>query len=1035
MATATPSVRLVRPSGRPAIAWREDQDADAVVAHTKGRLRVLGGPGSGKTSVLARAAAARMNAGASADEVLLLTFTRRGAAALRDAVVAETQVALRQVPVRSFESYAWAVLDRAWRRRDDWSAPRLITGPEQDAIVRDLLAGALDGEGATSWPDELRAALPTRGFAQEVRDALMRCAERGVSATQLRAWAEQHDRPVWESLGSFLTEYAGVTGMRLEDSYDPAELVRAVVDLWRQDPDELHRERQRLSYLYVDEAQELDPAKRELLELLAGGTAATVLAGDPDQSVFGFRGADRRSLLDFPADQEITLSTGYRATPALAAAMQTAAGLLGAAYPERTPLEPDSLRPVVVLASPSQPREAADVAGVLRERHLVDGVPWSQMCVIVRSVAASMPVIRRAFAAAGVPLDTGVDEPAVGQSTAVQSLLEIVRLSQETEADAARIEDVLRSPYFRLDALMMRRLRKKLRTVEFETGGGRTSARLLVEVVAGRLAVPPGPETSGLRELARILGVLRDIAAAGADGEELLATAWRETGAEGRWRSEALLGGVRGTDADQRLDSVIAAFDIASSLSSRLREASFDTIASEIEQQELPADRLSRGASATETVQVLSANNAKGREWEIVAVMGVQEGSWPNLVARNTLLHTEDLVDLAVGIDISVIDRRSLLMADERRLFYVALSRARRQVIVSSVDGVGERPSRFYVELCERLGYQPNEHRVERVAQRTLSMVDHVATLRACLLDEDAAEVDKQAATTALQLLAEAGVRGAAPSDWYALREVSTPDPVIGLDQLVLISPSAATTFVQCGLRWFLSRLGSMHRSINAELGTAVHAAFEKVGDPSGATQAELFNRMNDVLQERWRGLEFDSPWEERSWRSKARAMLERLAQWLENREMTWVGNEVGFDVVIGRARVRGKVDRLERDPVTGRLYTIDLKTGSVTVDGIEPKRNPQLGIYQLAAEHGGYELGAGSAGAALVGVKDGKSAKERAQPPVSEDAEPGWAEDLLTDLVAGMSAATFPARAGAGCRTCDFVPVCPAVRVAEDDE
>lgn len=1033
MPTPQPSVRLVRPAIPPLAAWRPDAEADAVIAHTRGRLRVLGGPGTGKTSVLARAAAARLNAGAGADEVLLLTFTRRGAATLRDAVVAETRVALRQVPVRSFESYAWAVLDRAGRRRPDWSAPRLITGPEQDAIIRELLAGSLEGTGATTWPDELRAALPTRGFAQEVRDALMRCAERGVSAEQLRGWAVRYDRPVWNALGSFLTEYSGVTAMRLDDSYDPSELVRAVVDLWREDPDELYREQSRLRFLYVDEAQELDPAKRELLELLADGVQSTVLSGDPDQSVFGFRGADRRSLQDFPADHEITLRTGYRATPAVAGVVQKWSALLGATYPSGTTLAEDTLRPLVVLSSASQSREAADVAAVLRERHLVDGVPWHEMCVVVRSVAASMPVIRRAFAAAGVPLEAGVDEQAVGSSSAVRSLIDIVRLSQQAEPDAATVEDVLRSPYFRVDALMMRRLRKSLRTAELASGGGRPSARLLVEAAAGRLQIGRDEATARLRDLVRILDVLRDLGAQGAGGEQLLATAWTQSGAETRWRDEALLGGVRGSDADQRLDSVIAAFDIASSLSSRLREASFETIAQEIERQELPADRLSRGAATGQTVSVLSANNAKGRQWEVVAMMGVQDGAWPNLVARNTLLHTEDLADLAVGIDYAHLDRRALLLQDERRLFYVALSRARRQIVVSAVEGLGERPSRFYTELCERLEVEPNQDRVQRPVRRSLSMLDHIAMLRSCLVDENAAQQDKEAAAVALRRLADAGVAGAAPADWYALRDPSCDAPIVPAEQLVRISPSAATTFVECGLRWFLQRLGSMPRSINADFGTVVHAAFEAIGDTRGRSEAELFNTMNAVVEQRWRELEFDAPWDERRWRDAARAMITRIAGWLAGRDLEWVGNEVEFDIIIDRARLRGKVDRLERDPQTGKLYTIDLKTGSVPSRN-EVGRNPQLAMYQVAAEHGAYPVGQGSAGAALLGVKTGAKASHLAQPPVSQDTEPEWADELLGTLVDGMSSAVFPARTG-NCRTCRFVALCPAVRVVGEDD
>ncbi|WP_153504973.1 ATP-dependent helicase [Cumulibacter manganitolerans] len=1028
-----PSVRLVRPSRTAATAWLPDAEQQRVIAHTDGPLRVVGGPGTGATSVLARAAAARLNAGALADEVLLLTFSRRGAAGLRDAVVAETTVALREVPVRSFESYAWAVLDRARRRHSEWSAPRLITGPEQDAIIRDLLAGALSGVGATRWPDDLRAALPTRGFAQELRDALMRCAQRGISAADIREWAARFDRPVWDSLASFLSEYSGVTAMRLDDSYDPAELVRAVVDLWKREPAELRREHQRLRHLYVDEAAELDPAKLEMIELLAGGLRSVVISGDPHQAVFGFRGADRRGLMEFAPESVCTLRTGYRATPGVAGVVGAWGEVIGAPRPERSARDADDdLTPLVALQSSSPAREAADVAAVLRERHLLDRVPWSEMCVVVRSVAAAMPVIRRAFSAAGVPLDAGIDEQAVGRAAAVRSLLELVRLSRASRADAADVEEVLRSPYFRLDALRIRRLRKALRAAELREGGGRSSSALLAAAIAGGLAIPGGDATAGLRELVRIVRLLRSLEEGGATGEELLHAAWRETGAEARWRSEALLGGARGADADQRLDAVIAAFDIASALSSRLREASFETIAMEIERQELPADRLSRGERIGETVRVLSANNAKGRQWQIVAVMGVQDGAWPNLVPRNTILRTEDLADLASGLDVPTIDRRAALLQEERRLFYVALARASRQVVLSAVDGGGERPSRFFVELCERVGVEPGVHRAERAVRRQLSLLDHVATLRTCLLDAAAPETDRAAAARALRTLAEAGVEGAAPEDWYALRQPSSDDPIVADGTPVAVSPSAATAFGDCPLRWFLGRVGESRGTANAAVGTLVHQAFEAIGDVAGRSHAELYRTMRAVVDAGWGDLEIESPWDDRRWRRTVDGLIDRLAGWLVQNPREWVANEQPFDVAVGNAIIRGTVDRLERDPDTGGLFTVDLKTGSTISD---VARNPQLGLYQLAVEAGGFGAPERSAGAALLFVKNKKKASESRQPALSADDEPQWAAELTTRLAEGMSASSFAAQPGAVCRTCEFEALCPAVRVIGEED
>lgn len=1028
-----PPVRLVRPARSVRREWLPDAEAERAIEHRRGRLRVVGGPGSGKTSMLARAAAARLNEGAEAGEVLLLTFSRRSAAALRDALVAETTVALREVPVRSFESYAWGVLDRAGRRQAEWSAPRLITGPEQDAIIRDLLHGALEGEGRTTWPDDLRAALPTRGFAGELRDALMRCAQHGISAGQLRRWADEHDRPVWRSLSSFLTEYSGVTGMRLEDSYDPAELVRAVVDLWRGDPDELLREHRRLGYLYVDEAEELDPAKRELVELLAEGVPSVVLAGDVNQSVFGFRGADRRALADFAPESTVSLSTGYRSSPGVVQAVGSWSATWGAVLPQCV-LAQDEMEPLVAVRAASGYREAAEVAALLRERHLVDGVPWSEMCVISRSAAAILPAVKRAFAAAGVPLDLGSDEPPVGQSAAVRSLVDLVRLARTDEPSAATVEELLRSPYFRHDALTLRRMRRALRAAETAAGGGRSSTRVLAEIVAGRADLPEDADLAGLRELTRILARLRADDAAGASGEELLHAAWRETGAQERWRVEALSGGRRGADADQRLDAVIAAFAVAASLSSRLREADFETIAKEIEEQELPADRLGRAARAAERVSVLSANNAKGRQWEVVAVVGVQDGGWPNLVPRNTILRTEELADLASGLDGVVLDRRAQLLQEERRLFYVALTRARRQVILSAVEGPGERPSRFYDEVCEHAGVAPGQARQTARVDRSLSMIDHLAQLRACLVDPDSGPADRAAAAQSLRMLAEAGVPGAAPADWYAVRKVSTDEPIGAEDVPVRISPSAAATFQTCQLQWFLGRVGSRPQTINATVGTLVHAAFEAVGETRGRTHAELVLTMRAVIDDGWAALDIQSPWEDRRWRAIVEQMIERMADWLLGRDTEWVGNEREFDVVIGRARIRGSVDRLERDRLTGELYTIDLKTGSTAPSHKDALRHPQLGLYQLAAEHGAFGPQTRSGGAELFFPRVGNSGG-RTQPALSRDEDPQWAHALAGELAEGMAAGSFTAQPSSACRNCDFRSVCPAIRSVGEDE
>src|SRR5690606_6555853 len=148
--------------------------------------------------------------------------------------------------VRTFPGYAFGLLRRAAVALGE-PPPRLLTGPEQDAVIRELLAG-----DPHRWPERLRAALPTREFAAQLRDLLLRATERGASMMQLRGDAVGLDRPAWRGAAEFRREDAAVLAVRdapgrLGVGYAPAELVRAAVGLLSSDSELLASERQRLA--------------------------------------------------------------------------------------------------------------------------------------------------------------------------------------------------------------------------------------------------------------------------------------------------------------------------------------------------------------------------------------------------------------------------------------------------------------------------------------------------------------------------------------------------------------------------------------------------------------------------------------------------------------------------------------------------------------------------------------------------------------------------------------------------------------------
>ena len=1023
--------------------------------HAEGALRLLGGPGTGKTTALVESVVARVRAGASPDEVLLLSFDRRSAATLRERIAVRLGRTSGEPVARTVHSYAFAVLQRHAALRGEPS-PRLLTGPEQDAVIRELVLGDLaDGRG--QWPAELTGALGTRGFTAELRDLLLRGLEHGVTADQLRRWGRQHRRPDWIAAARFLTQYAQVTALRGEPALDPAELVQTVLDAFAADPELAQRESARFRYLYVDSYEEVDPAQEQLIAYLGRTATAVVVAGDPDQSVYAFRGADPACFARFPERfarpglpaRTVVLERCHRAGPPLVAAYRRAGArlrgrrthrdLLPPTSPTHSPAPtspahlPDPLQ-VHLLRSASQ--EAAYVAHRLREAHLVDGVPWSRMAVIVRSASRYLPALRRALLGAGVPLGVAGDEVPLGAQPAVQSLLTVLRFAlgrwdgaterdrEEEMEDAA--EQLLTSPFGGADALAVRRLRRELRRTELASGGRRSSRTLLrlALLTPGDLLLLDERAVQPAARVGRLIALARAASGDGRNSEEVLWAVWSASGLAERWRRDSLGGGTRGAAADADLDAVVALFEAAARLVDRLPARGPDALLDHLLGQQIPGDTLADRAPTGEAVRVLTAHAAKGREWDVVAVVGVQEGLWPDLRPRGSLLGSEVVVDLAAGREPSPAGRVGQMLDEERRLFYLACTRAARRLLVTAVSDAETEPSRFLDELSPWTGETP---RPPTNVPRALSLAPVVAELRSVVTDPSRSPALREVAAGHLARLAAEGVPGAAPAEWYGLLPLSDDSPLRGPDEPVRVSPSRVEQFDTCALRWLLETSGgSPGPGVAQGLGTLVHDAATLTADPSQATAAAL----NDRVDAGWSGLDLGGPWFADKERERARRMLGKLLGWLRENGRELVAVEEGFSVPIGRAVLEGRVDRLERDS-GGRLVVVDLKTGKSAPASDEVDTNPQLGAYQLAVSRGGFDHvlpGAEPGGAALVQLgTSAKAAKEQGQRPLPDAEDPAWAEGLVTRVAEGMAGSVFTAVVNDRCKVCPVRTSCPA--------
>jgi superfamily I DNA/RNA helicase/RecB family exonuclease len=1042
-----------------------------LVPGVRGVVRVLGGPGTGKSSLLVDAAVAQISAGVDPESVLLLTGSGRigqrarsrlTTALLRSQTTGPCRAAVREPLVRTVHSYAYAVLRRAAERAGD-APPRLVTSAEQDAIIRELLAGDLeDGPAAaTAWPPHLWPALSTAGFAAELRNLLARCSERGVDPQELQRLGRRCRRPEWTAAGQFALQYEQVMLLRAAvgtaapqattPALGAAELVGAALEAFAVDPELLAAERARVRVLLIDDAQQLDPQAARLVRVLAAGTELALVAGDPNQAVFGFRGGEPAGLLDGDTPS-VTLTVSHRCAPAVARAVSGIARRLpGGSSGRRIDGAGAEDGSVTVRLAASAHAEAAMVADALRRAHLIDGVPWSQMAVIVRSVPRAGARLPRALAAAGVPVAVvpAVSGP-LAEEPAARALLTVLAATADG-LDGDQALALLTGPIGRVDPISLRQLRRTLQRAKPDGAPG-DFGDLLADALSRNTPSPASgwyPQ-SGVRSrpLRRVRAVLDAAArchrdglgappACGGDPRYTLWAAWHRSGLQRRLLAASERGGPAGAQATRDLEAVTALFDITDQYVSRTSGASLRGLIEHVAALQLPSVN-PEPVSTAEQVRVLSAHAALGHEWDLVVIAGLQDGLWPNTIPRGGVLGTQRLLDALDGVteDASVT---APVLAEERRLLVAAMGRARRRLLVTAVDsdtdGVGQDaalPSAFFFEIAQWADDGGSHVAAQPVsAPRVLSAAALVGRLRGVVCAPDGAvdDVARGCAATQLARLANAGVPGADPAGWHGLIPVSSSDPLCGSDDPVMLTPSTLQTLTDCPLRWLAERHGGTNaRDLRSAIGSVLHALIAEPDTSESQLLAEL--------DRAWEHLPFDARWHSANELARHRAMIQAFVEWRAQTrgELSEVGVEVDVDGVLGtprddggEVRLRGRVDRLERDGA-GRLVIVDVKTGKTAVSKDDVQQHAQLAMYQLAVAEGMIAAGAEPGGARLVYIgKTGASgATEREQDPLTPAARDEW-RNLVRQAADATAGPQFIARRNDGCANCPIRPYCPA--------
>jgi len=823
----------------------------------------------------------------------------------------------------------------------------------------------------------------------------------------------------------------------------------------------------------IDDGQELGEGELRVLAALAARGARVWAFGDPDQASGVFRGERSRLIAGIVPElarvgvkesrggnesdeQLVVLDTVHRHGTAVRDFVRGLSNRVGAfglgqqraavsAYRESSDTgrttEPPGSSPegagraaservcdgrVEFARATTGSEQLGMIGNRMRRRRLgLDGqpaVPWSEMAVICRSRAEAVK-IARVLASHRVPTDVSAGGVVLREHQLVRELIRLMKHVLGIEAlQSADISDLLGGTVGGLDPVALRRFRGSLRLREDHEARtqGREPAATNELIAEGFFR--PGPEplmdSRGARRLHR-LGLLTRAASTtlenGGSPREVLWALWEGARlAEPLQRAALTETGAAAAEAHRALDAVTGLFFAFQRHEEQASEQTIGELLADLERSTVPEDSVA-AQSQREVVTVTTPQGTIGREFDVVCLVGLQEGAWPNLRARGLMLGVQPFERWLRGMPADAPSRRDTLH-DELRLFVLAASRARSELFAVAVSDDEQHPSTFFgFGAHTQLDVPPPSGR--------LTLRGAVGEMRRRLTENP----DDEVALASLTALIEAGVPGAHPDEWYGLREPTTTAPLRDLsdpDELVRVNPSSIETAETCPLDWAISQLGGGEQDLSASIGSLLHRALELLTDGDRVPEPQ---ELSGVVEANWKGLKFEAGWQEAEQRWIVSAMAESLAEYLRDfaqsgREL--IGREQGFEVQIGPALLTGTADRLEAwtdENGERRVSVVDLKTGKSLPKADERETHAQLQAYQLgvrttafASERENEPWVSGGARLLCVHPKvqtvRGPNYREVDQSPMTAEREAEFRARVLA-AAETMAAASFTAR------------------------
>jgi DNA helicase-2/ATP-dependent DNA helicase PcrA len=965
------------------ILFTPDEWQREAIEHTHGPMLVIAGAGTGKTSVLIHRIARMVHEGhAKPEQILALTYTVAAAGEMRDRV---TDLLGQKIHATTFHDYCNGLLRRAGRdfgvldEKDLWIYLRKrihelhLQHYVKAANVSKFLFDLLDF--LSRCHDEL--VTPEKYAEYVVR------LERGESL--LHRVAKSKEKLSDEEMLARCREISGVFAtterwLREENYGTFSHMITRAHELLTADQRVLAEERERARFIVVDEFQDANFAQIQILAALAGESANVFGVGDPDQGIYRFRGASSAAFQlfrqHFPQTKLVVLGKNRRSTTAI---LQCAYALVDknpAVFPSngagprailyrRTPLQ--SARdeeaklmgknlfppPVEAISFTGKLAEAPDVVRIVEETRRHSRCKWKDFAVLYRSHGHRDDVARE-LAEHDIPFS--IENMDVGDTPEVRDLFACVSAVADVGDDASLFR-VAALPKFKVDP---EELRSALRQIAKDSRDG------------------------GSVPLHTVLGAVEG-------GAEVLACV--------RSAREQVRGNVKASEAFHLIANTFG-FDA----SSPVLQAAFSFVRGWQEKAITKKGDLAEwidylgyfheaggaiplGSQENEdAVRLMSAHGAKGLEFQHVFILRSTSGSFPCSYRETLVEFPAELRGPGSAIG---VDDKTLHEQEERRLFYVAMTRAKDTLRIYGKQGIGKdkTPAGFMRELIGS------------------------ATLRPWLRSREA--YASQAELIELAAAADAAhPQGSRLPAWLALPALA------GLD--ARLSATAVETYETCPLQFKFEREWKLSRQIHGAMqyGAAMHRVLRTYYDSCRLGRAKTDDELLRLFTDDLGASRIQDDYQLSLYLQQG---LEQLKEFLAGVRsapaIEVLHTEEWFDVEIGGSKLTGRIDRIDR-AADGGVVVVDYKTGKARTQE-DADDSLQLSIYAMAAQQKwGYRV----SGLAFHNL-------EGNIPVISKrtDFDLEEARERVAAVARGISEGNFKPKPDYHCNFCAFRGLCPA--------